>query len=518
MKRLISLILCAAALLCLCACGSDPSAYTPTGDALDSHDPTVPAVTRPISVQPQRQEITMAYYPGKSFNPLLTTDYTNRALIPLIYQGLFTVDRDYQPKPMLCKSFTMTEDMRTYVFYLQDATFSDGSRLVAQDVVATLNAALESEVYMGRFHNVKEITTTPDGGVMIKLAVPYENLPILLDVPILKAAELERDRPIGTGPYRLDATTDGMRLYRRTDWWCRAELSITANPITLIPAENTVHIRDEFEFGEINLVCANPISNDHADYRCDYELWDCESGVFLYLGCNMDSDVFSVSTVRSALTHAIDRSKLAVFYRGFARTTTLPVSPLSPYYNAGLAARYDYNPSRFAQAVISAQIAGREVILLVNSDDVLRVQAARSVADMLTECGLTVVMSELDTAAYRKALRYGNYDLYLGQTKLSPNMDLTAFFNNKGALDYGGLSDVALNALCNEALANRGNYYNLHQEAADDGRITSIAFLNYAVYADRGLITKMIPARDNIFYYDLGKSLEDVLRVDTIAP
>ena len=139
-------------------------------------------------------------------------------------------------------------------------------------------------------------------------------------------------------------------------------------------------------------------------------------------------------------------------------------------------------------------------------------------ADMLTECGLTVVMSELDTAAYRRALRYGNYDLYLGQTKLSPNMDLTAFFNNKGALGYGGLSDVALNALCNEALANRGNYYNLHQEAADDGRITSIAFLNYAVYADRGLITKMIPARDNIFYYDLGKSLEDVLRVDTIAP
>jgi ABC-type transport system substrate-binding protein len=218
------------------------------------------------------------------------------------------------------------------------------------------------------------------------------------------------------------------------------------------------------------------------------------------------------------LTHAIDRSKLAVFYRGFARTTTLPVSPLSPYYNAGLAARYDYNPSRFAQAVISAQMAGREVILLVNSDDVFRVQAARSVADMLTECGLTVVMSELDTAAYRRALRYGNYDLYLGQTKLSPNMDLTAFFNNQGALGYGGLSDVALNALCNEALANRGNYYNLHQEAADDGRITSIAFLNYAVYADRGLITKMIPARDNIFYYDLGKSLEDVLRVDTIAP
>ena len=141
-----------------------------------------------------------------------------------------------------------------------------------------------------------------------------------------------------------------------------------------------------------------------------------------------------------------------------------------------------------------------------------------AIANMLTEGGLTVVMSELDTNGYRKALRYGNYDLYLGQTKLSPNMDLTTFFSNEGAIHYGGINDVTLNALCQEALANRGNYYNLHQQSANDGRITAIAFLNYAVYADRGLITEMIPARDNIFYYDLGKTLEDVQRIDTITP
>lgn len=518
MKRIVSLILCLGALLSLTACGADPGAYTPTGNALNYDDPTSPAVTLPMVVQPQKQDITMAFYPGKSFNPFISTDYTNRALIPLIYQGLFTVDRNYDPKPILCKSYTMTEDMRTYVFYLHNATFSDGTVLTAQDVVASLNAAVESEVYGGRFHYVKEVTATPDSGVMVKLAVPYENLPILLDVPILKASELDRDRPVGTGPYRLDATPEGMRLYRRTDWWCRAVLNVTNDMITLIPAEDTVYIRDEFEFGDINLVCANPVSNDHADYRCDYELWDCESGIFLYLGCNMESEVFSDSSVRSALTFAIDRHKLAPFYRGFARPTTLPASPLSPYYSPGLASRYEHNPALFAQAVISAQMAGREVTLLVNKDDIFRVQAGRAIADMLTECGLTVVMSELDTTAYRRALRNGKYDLYLGQTKLSPNMDLTTFFHNEGDIHYGGINDVTLNALCQEALANQGNYYNLHQQVSGDGRITSIAFLNYAVYADRGLMSNMLPARDNIFYYDLGKSLDDVLRVDSFTP
>lgn len=510
MKRIVCLLLLAAMLLPLCGCDTDEKAYVPTGNGLTWDDPTAPIATNPLEA-PKAQELTMAYYPGESFNPLTSTDQTNRTLIPLIYQGLFTVDRDYDPKPILCKYYTVTEDMRTYVFYLQDATFSDGTKLTIYDAEASLNAAMESDVYKGRMRYVDSIKVTPDGGLMIRLNAAYENLPLLLDIPILKAEELDRDRPVGTGPYRLDATATGMHLVRRIEWWCKAELSIDAATVELIPVENAVDIRDEFEFGDINLVCADPGANGYADYRCDYELWDCENGVFLYLGCNMESPVFSNDDVRSALTFAIDRETLTTsFYRGFARGTTLPVSPLSPFYNAGLASRYAYDPAKFAQAVIGATLAGSTVTLLVNKDDNLRLQAARQVGDMLTECGLTVVMSELDTESYRKALRRGSYDLYLGQTKLSPNMDLSTFFAHDGALRWGGLDNVAMYAMSQEALANRGNYYNLHQLVADDGRLTAVAFLNYAVYADRGLMSDMAPARENIFYYDLGKTLADV--------
>jgi hypothetical protein len=41
--------------------------------------------------------------------------------------------------------------------------------------------------------------------------------------------------------------------------------------------------------------------------------------------------------------------------------------------------------------------------------------------------------------------------------------------------------------------------------------VTSLAFLSYAVFADRGLVSGMAPARDNIFYYDLGKTMDDAL-------
>ena len=94
---------------------------------------------------------------------------------------------------------------------------------------------------------------------------------------------------------------------------------------------------------------------------------------------------------------------------------------------------------------------------------------------------------------------------------LSANMDLTAFFSSSGALNYGGINDVALYTLCTESLANHGNFYTLHQNVMNDGRVCPILFRSYAIYATRGLLTDLTPARDNVFYYSLGKTMEKAL-------
>ncbi len=481
--------------------------YVPTGDGLTwDEDYTGPIPTKP---QDTVQELTLTYYPDRSMNPYICTDFTNRGLFTLLYQSLFTVDRDYHVEPQLCKQYFVSEDMRTYTFYLEQATFSDGSVLTAQDVVASLLAARESTFYSGRFLHVKEVALSADGGVTVTLDTACEDLPVLLDIPILKQTQVAEDRPLGTGPYMLQTNALGDYLSRRNDWWCRAKMTVTAPSIALISAESPTQIRDEFQFGELGLVCADPGSDRYADYRCDYELWDCENGIFLYLACNMDSEVFSDPNVRTALTHAIDRDTLVEdYYRGFARSATLPASPLSPYYNETLAARFGYDGTVFAQAVNDAGMQEKPVVLLVNSDDSLRVRVARDMGQMLSDCGLAVEMKELGGSSYTKALRNKEYDVYLGQTKLSANMDLSAFFAGSGALSYGSINDVAMYTLCLESLANYGNYYTLHQRVMEDGRLVPILFRSYAVYATRGLLTGLTPARDSVFYYSLGKTME----------
>ena len=513
MKRIISLLLCVFMTVALfCGCTAEDTPYTPTGDGLTwDEDYTGPVYTKPV--EDAEQVLKLTYYPDRSMNPFVCTDFTNRALFSLLYQSLFAVDRSYNIEPQLCKKYQVSEDMKTYTFYLENATFTDGSILTAQDVVASLQAAKESKFYGGRFAHISQIDVSDDGGVTVTLTTPFENLPLLLDIPILKQSQLQEDWPMGTGPYYPDGGEQAAVLRRNTNWWCRAEMVITASAISLTAAESTAGIRDDFEFNGLSLVCADPGSDRYADYRCDYELWDIENNIVLYLGCNMDSEVFSNATVRSALVRAVDRDMLAEsYYRGFARSASLPASPLSPYYSNVLAAKYVYDGgTSFAQAVTDASLPGKEIILLVNSDDSLRVRVAREIGQMLTASGLKVQLQEQPTSQYEQTLKWRTYDLYLGQTKLSNNMDLTSFFSSKGSLNYGKISDVAMYTLCTEALANHGNYYTLHKSIMDDGRLCPILFRSYAVYATRGLLTGLTPTRDNVFYYSLGKTMENAL-------
>ena len=137
---------------------------------------------------------------------------------------------------------------------------------------------------------------------------------------------------------------------------------------------------------------------------------------------------------------------------------------------------------------------------------------AQAIAQMLEAGGLKVTVVKKSGSSYTSALRNrSSYDLYLGQTKLSPNMDLSAFFSSYGALNYGGISNVTAYSFAKAALANHGNYYTLHEAVMEDGLLCPILFQSFGVFATRGKASFLTPARDNIFYYSTGKTMADAL-------
>ena len=503
MKRVLSGLLCLAMMLALVGCYRERPDYTPTGDGLAGDEPS-----RPTESPVTEQDMTLAYFPDRSMNPLKSSDYTNRMIFGLVYQGLFAVDDQYNAVPVLCEKFTVSRDMKRYTFYPAGASFSDGAKLTAKDVAASLKAAMKDGYYVGRFSQVQSVFETEDGGVLVELKTPYEHFELLLDVPIVKSSQVKEDYPLGTGAYLYETYEGKPRLRRRSGWWCSAKLAITAQVISLVEGENPGQLRDEFQSGSLSLVCADPGAVTYAEFNSDYELWDCENGVFLYLGCNLNSPVLSNQSIRGALTYAIDRvSIVEQNYRGFAYATALPVSPQSPWYAKSLANRVSLNPERLTQAVELAQLESNTLTLLVNTDDGVRLRVARQIAQSLNQCGLKVTTAEKDTASYLEALSAGEFDLYLGQTKLSPNMDLTAFFAPDGALNFGSISSASMHMLCLEALANSGNYYTLQQKLLENGAIVPILFRSFAIFAQRGAFEELYPARDYVFFYSIGTEL-----------
>ena len=220
MKKLLCLLLCACLLT---GCAVTPGAYTPTGDGL-SADGTI--ATAPTQPQQEQQHFTLAYHQEEGTNPLLGIGYVNRTVASLVYQGLFSVNRNYEAEPVLCRKYSVSDDMTTYTFYLADATFSDGSKVTATDVLASLQFAQESKYYGGRFTHISSMEITEGDGVTIRLSCSYENLPLLLDIPILKASQLQMPFPMGTGPYELARTNTGMSLHLRNNWWCSTVLPV----------------------------------------------------------------------------------------------------------------------------------------------------------------------------------------------------------------------------------------------------------------------------------------------------
>ena len=244
--------------------------------------------------------------------------------------------------------------------------------------------------------------------------------------------------------------------------------------------------------------------------------------MFLYLGCNvLYSDYFEDGVLRKVLTYAIDRDTIIDrYYHGHAQKATLCTPPSSVHYSESLASKYEFDSMKFIDAISSWTIPkdkdnpDRKLRLLVNCDDSARLRTARYIANALTEFGIptgTLEYGATTKPTYETVLRANTFDIYLGQTRLGPNMDLSEFFRLWGNLSWGGIPNDNILSLCKESLANSGNYYNLMQLIADDGRIIPILFGTYAVYAERGLLPDLNPSRDNVFFYTLDKTMDSVI-------
>ncbi|MBE6927876.1 MAG: ABC transporter substrate-binding protein [Ruminococcaceae bacterium] len=497
MKKLIALCLL---LVLLCGCGREPI------ETLSALDPPE-VITEPTTASPVVKEndgFGLTYLPEHGLNPMTCTATINRATFSLLYESLFVVSNQFRAVPVLCESFKVSDDGMTYRFtLLENLRFSDGTPLTAEDVKNSINAARQSEIYKARLENISYVRSEDDGTLTIGLIQPYENLCLVLDIPILRTDSLESPYPIGSGPY----VKAGEKLLKNAYWHGTSYSVVDEEEIPLTMVFSTNDIRDHFEFGTADLVYCDPNSPASVSYRCDYEVWEAPTTILHYIGFNLGSGYFAREDLRKAVTHTVDRDSLRnTVYGGFAQASVLPCSPSSDLYDRQLAGEYGYAPSKMRAAINNSGIMNISEYIyhvgnfIVNAEDPKRVEAANFIAECLNDCGLNIVVKPLDRKSYKKALEEGEYDLYLAEVRLTPNFDLYEFFAEYGDLAFGHIDDAGLKTLCNEALKNSGSYVELCSQIMARGMICPVVFKSCAVYVTRGMITTLTPGVDFLFH------------------
>ena len=459
--------------------------------------------------------LRLAYQKDYGLNPFSTISLNNRTLLSLLYEPLFVVDRNYEAVPVLAVGATVSDDGLTTTVKLQSGVFfHSGQSMTAADVVYSYTVAAESDYYGNRFYYVDTVQAQDAYTVVITTETACESVPLLFDFPIVRKDTGADPIPDGTGPF----VYDGKHTLARFDRWRQAHWFLPYDTVELTEATTAADIRDHYEYGDVNLVCTDPGSAAYAAFHNDYELWSSPTTVMQYIGFNHNSKVFGVDAVRSCITYAINRSAIvAEDLGGFGLAATLPASPDSPCYHAGLAADYEYDMAKFRAVLDNAKIKDYtedglldiyikdyseplEGTMIVNNSSNQRVQTAEHIADYLNKAGFHITVRALDEDDYRRVLKSQNFDLYYGEIRMSPNFDMGSFFRSAGSANYGGSASATGLNLCLSMLENSGNAYDLHKWIMDKGWLCPVLFKSYAVYTTRGAANGLDPALDWVIH------------------
>ena len=492
-RTLTNLILSAALLLSAAGCSSSSELGT------SSQPDSSISVESPVEEPPT--PFTLPFYPDYSLNPALTETRANLALAPLLYEGLFSLDDAFNAVPVLCQSYSVSEDGLTWTFTLRSSvTFSDGTPLTGELAAQSLKASLAAgSRYSGRISGLHSVTGT-QSTVSIQLTSPNGALPTLLDIPITKNSSA---RPLGTGPYKLAAENGAYSLIPRSEWW-----QSNTPPFDSIQL-SAIHQADDlisaFDSGDVTLLDADLTGTNSLGYSGSYEVWDYNTTNFIYLGFNTVKGYCKDPAVRQALSRGIDRASITTIpYARHAVPSSLPVHPDSPLYDQSLAIQDSYAPNLLVTFLDSHPAPRTSLTLLVNSENSAKVAAAQYIAYQLESAGLSVTVKKLPWDNFLQALAAGNFDFYLGEVLLTSDFDLTALLSSSGSLNYGrwqdAQTDLLLAAFRSASPSTRTDSANaLYQHLLTQAPIAPICFKYGCVLTQWSRLSGLDPRPNNIF-------------------
>jgi len=395
--------------------------------------------------------VTMANTsPWTASNPFISMDGNTKYIHYLIWEPLFMTSIEGELVPGVAESYEVNEEMTEFVIYIrQNAFFSDGEQLTADDVVFTFNLGTNSDLASSQHNYFRMITGTDDeSGVAlegeslgvekvddftVKLTAkePVDaftflaNLRVISILPehVLKEipiAELEYydffNKVPGYGQLIYKSEIPGERMELAVNKsYARGTIDFDKLIIKIIPSTNLL---SAFMAGEVDVcyvTASSPlplVDYETAKGQTGFSVIEVPNLSFSEMAIdNQDEDLSDVR-VRQALCYAIDREALAQYiYEGLADVCYGPYAPNHPYFNSS----YEYRGYDPEKAIALLKEAGwdenRVLKFAVPSSNEDRQKMAIIIQQYLEAVGVKTEIYPLDNATLFSSMVGGEYQL-----------------------------------------------------------------------------------------------------------
>lgn len=425
-------------ILCFCSCKKTPESSSVTSEG------TVPQKS-------QKHYLTLLYSAADTFNPYTAKTDINRQLCQLLYDPLVSLDNEFNPVYKIADSVKTEGNQCTVT--LKTVKFSDSSTVTADDVVYSCNLAKSSGgIYATSLYEVSSVSAKNSTTVIFKLTKADPYFQNLLTFPIIKSgsekitdSDSVLQPPIGSGRYKVDDDRQGLVINNNYH-----EKGGSITEIRLINAPDSESVAHYVEVGAADIYYSN-ISNGNI-LRMSGKKLDVNLNSMIYIGINQNNEALSESELRQAISSGIDRKKICqdAYYNNALPATgfftpvwseTKSVQNIQIQSDSQITVenleKIGYNKLDKKNNRVNSSGKRLSFTLLVNSENRLKATAAQLIAGQLKSYGINVTLIEKPYEQYIERLKNGDFDLFLGEVRLTDNMDISSMVTEGGTAAYG---------------------------------------------------------------------------------
>ena len=441
------------------------------------------ALASPVSGAAQEasgSQVAIEWAKPRTLGPLFSTAGSEQQVERAIFGVLVQMTGNLEQVGDLAESYEISEDSTTFTFHLHpDAMFNDGTPVTAEDVVFTLERAINpatASFWQGRLMGIVGARAFADGEadsvdgieapdektVILELESPDTAfLPTFADfsglgiLPKHVLGDVAPDQlinhrfnlepTVGAGPYQfVTYETDQYLELEPNPNWFGDEPSVTRVFLRILQPDVAVA---ELENGSIDLIAVSLADIERLEALEHVTVVSVPSPSLDTISVNLDREYFQDKRVRQAMQYALDRNTIVdQLYQGRATVYNSPIfGPDWMGVPEGLN-EYQYDPDLARQLLEEAEWDSelRPQMMYVPGGNPTFDNMVSIVQAQWADVGFNVELLQLDSSELvQKLVVEPDYDLYIGGGGVyGADPSISAKYYHSDNLTPGGANNV----------------------------------------------------------------------------